>query len=281
MSLAARVAKLESKHKQVLRCPWCRFALHDAPPSLAKDYNVTPESVMKTKCWSCGTKYVVPLRDLNEHQRETLALIYNSHPSKQFVDERIHAALIWSRLYRSEITAYEQEKRAQTTRGNREHPRASYNRNYDSETWSDPNAKRERDRLEERALEFCQTQLERFKRLASGPESFPLDKTIEQIEHDYPTSGYDKQIDELLQSLGFEKYSQAASSLRSSLATCNLHLQNLKKREACEVVIWGEALPETVQEINFFAEQKQREINGQRPSPVVLSCALTSSTMIS
>ncbi len=69
---------------------------------------------------------------------------------------------------------------------------------------------------------------------------------------DFP---YDKLIDDFLQSLGFEKYSQATSSLRSALATCNLHLQNLKKREACEVVLWGAALDETVGELAFFAHE--------------------------
>jgi hypothetical protein len=67
----------------------------------------------------------------------------------------------------------------------------------------------------------------------------------------------------LLQSLGFEKYSQPASCLRSALATCNLHLQNLKKREACEIVLWNELLPETLAEVSFFEKEKERmvEIN--------------------
>src|SRR5450759_4892657 len=99
MRLASRVAQLESKHKQVLRCPWCRFALRDVPPSVVKQYSDAPDSVMRTRCWYCGTNYVVPLRDLNKQQREVLTLIYNSHPTKQFIDERVHAALIWSRLY--------------------------------------------------------------------------------------------------------------------------------------------------------------------------------------
>lgn len=50
------------------------------------------------------------LRGLNQYQREVTDLIYNSHPTKQFIDERIYAAHIWSSLYRSEIEAYEKEK---------------------------------------------------------------------------------------------------------------------------------------------------------------------------
>jgi hypothetical protein len=261
MNLVSRVAKLETKHKRILRCPWCRFALRDVPPPVVKHYSVTPDSVLKTTCWYCGTSYVIPLRDQNKQQREVLSLIHNSHPTKQFIDERVHAALIWSHLYHSEIKAYEETKREQTARGNRQQPTSPYSSGRGSGTWNDETAKRKFEMLEQRALEFCQAQLERFERLASGPESFPLDKTIEQIEQDYPTSGYDKQIDELLQSFGFEKYSQAASSLRSALATCNLHLQNLKKREACEVVIWGRSLPATLEEISFFELEKQREID--------------------
>jgi hypothetical protein len=261
MSLAARVANLETEHKRILRCPWCRFALRDVPPPVVKHYSVTPDSVLKTKCWYCGTSYVIPLRDQNKQQREVLSLIHNSHPTKQFIDERIHAALIWSHLYRSEVKEYEKAKQAQTGLANREHSSLPYNCTAGSDTWRDPKAKREREALEQRALEFCQAQLERFEHLAGGPESFPLDNTIEQIEKECPTSGYDKLIDDLLQSLGFEKYSQQASSLRSALATCNLHLQALKKREACEMVIWGEALPETVQESSFFEQEKQRETN--------------------
>jgi hypothetical protein len=249
MNLASRVAKLESKHKQVLRCTWCRFALHDTPPSRLKQYAVAANSVLRTKCWHCGTTYIIPLGSQNKQQREVLDLIHNSHPTKQFIDERVHAAHIWSRLYRSEVKEYEK-----TRQGNG--PRVSQER---SPSWRDQKTRREYEGREQQALEFYQAQLERFKRLADGPESFPLDKTIEQIEKECPTSGYDKLIDELLQSLGFEKYSQPASCLRSALATCNLHLQALKKREACEMVIWGEALPETVQESSFFEQEKQRE----------------------
>jgi hypothetical protein len=105
--------------------------------------------------------------------------------------------------------------------------------------------------------------------LAGESRSFPLDEAHKQIEEQYPTSSYDKAIDDIILKLGFEKYSQAASRLRSALAACNLHLQNLKKREACEVVIWGAALPETVSEIEFFERVKQTEIKGAFQYPLV------------
>lgn len=67
-------------------------------------------------------------------------------------------------------------------------------------------------------------------------------------------------MDDIIQGLGFEKYSTIASRLRSTLALCNLHLRDLKKREACEIVIWGKPLSETVDEINFFEQEKQHAI---------------------
>jgi hypothetical protein len=268
MSLAARVAKLESIQTRVLRCPWCRFALHSRVPT-AIETPVERADVLPTKCWFCGTKFVVPLPGLNARQREVLDLIYNSHPTKQFIDERVHAAGIWSYLYGSEVKKYERAKQGQTAQASQEH--SNYNRTHGSETWRDAKAKREGEELEQRALEFHQAQTERFKRLAGTSNSFPLDQALERIEKEYPTSSYDKAIDDIILSLGLEKYSQSASHLRSALAVCNLHLQNLKKREACEIVIWGEALPETVLEIGFFEEQKQREITETLPARLVAS----------
>ncbi len=78
-----------------------------------------------------------------------------------------------------------------------------------------------------------------------------------RLEQEYPSSSYDKAIDDIIIGMNFEKYSQQASGLRSALATFNLHLQNLKKREACEVAIWGEILSETLEEVRFFEREKQ------------------------
>lgn len=227
MSLASRIVKLEAKQKQVLRCPWCRFALREAPPTLTSLNR--PRDVMPTKCWHCGTQYVVPLGGLNEHQREVLALIYNSHPTRQFTDERVHAALIWFGLYRSEVKQYEREMRDQgLTESRSSHrvfrPAHAPNSLRNKKFW------REREDLEQRALDFSQEQLKRFKALAAGPESFPIDKTFEEIEKALPTSAYDHGIDELLQDVSFEKYSQSSSHLRSALATCNRHLQPQEAR---------------------------------------------------
>jgi hypothetical protein len=99
--------------------------------------------------------------------------------------------------------------------------------------------------------------MERFKKLANGPDSLPLDQELERIISEYPASGYDKTIDEVIQSLGLEKHCTAATRLRSALAVCNLHLRVCKTREACEMAIWGRPLPETTKEIDFFLQERQ------------------------
>lgn len=259
MSLASRVARLEMKRRQVLRCTWCRFLLIDVPQPVAQQYDNAPDSMMPTKCWFCGTRYLVPLRGLNSHQREAFDLIYNSHPTKQFTDERVHAAGIWSALYRSEVKKYERTKQEQGAQpGNLN---SAFDRAHDSGSGGDKKAKRRYEELVRQALDFHHAQTARFKRLVVGEVNpFPLDEALGQIEEEYPTSSYDKGIDDIVVGLGFEKYSPAASELRTVLATCNVHLQRLKKREACEVVIWDAALPETLLEIEFFEEEKRSEV---------------------
>jgi hypothetical protein len=181
------------------------------------------------------------MRGLSQYQREVADLIHNSHPTRQFIDERIYAAHIWSLLCRSEVKAYEKEKQRETY----EKPPT---------LWRDDKSKREHERLEQQAVEFGLAQHERFKRLANGPESFPLDKRFEEIDREYPKSGYNTKTDQLIESLGLQKYSQDASRVRSTIAVCNLHLQTLKKREACEIVLWGKVLDETLQETRFFEQ---------------------------
>jgi len=191
MHLAARVAKLEAKHKQVLRCLWCRFSLRDVPPQEQKRNIVAPDSIMPTQCWFCGTRFVVPLRRRNEHQREAAALIYNSHPTKQFTDERVHAARIWLQLYHSEVKRYEKSKQDQSNseRTGQSRSNLSYNRTHRSLSSKDEKAKRDRAELAQRAFEFHQAQTERFKKLANGPDTFPLDQALERIENEYATFG--------------------------------------------------------------------------------------------
>ncbi len=261
MRLSARLEKLEATHKQVLRCLWCRYSLRPVTSAGGKRSDARVEDFLLTRCWYCGTQYVVPVSGLNESQREAVELIYNSHPTKQFNDERVHTAGIWFSLYRSEVADYERSKQeeAERQRAIQNSPAPSYNRARGSLSAKEEKAKREREELKRKALEFREAQTKRFKRLARGPESFPVDQALEQLEKTLPRWGFDKTTEELVRSWGVEEYSPPASHLRSGIGTCNSHLLTLRKREACEVVLWGAALPETLEEIAFF-EQKKKEV---------------------
>src|SRR5713101_4061927 len=165
MSLASRIARLEIKHAHVLRCIWCRYTLGSVPAQVQRRYKAAPYSMLQAKCWYCGTKYGVPLRGLNEHQREATALLFNSHPSKQFTDERVHAASIWLALYRSEVEEYQQVKQKGTRHESGNHNRYSLSYSYPrgSLTLAEKKAKREREEVKQRAIEFSRSQTERFK----------------------------------------------------------------------------------------------------------------------
>jgi hypothetical protein len=163
-------------------------------------------------------------------------------------------------LHRPERKEYEKSK-ADLERCSPINHTPSQNRFRGSLTQKAEKAKKEDEELRLRAVEFHRDRMEHFKRLARGPDVFSLDETIKRIEAEYPTSSYDNEIRQLVQRLGIDEYSERASRLRSKLATCNSHLQNLKKREACELVIWGRSLPDTIGEIAFFELEKQSTID--------------------
>ncbi|HXD34046.1 MAG TPA: hypothetical protein VN643_23210 [Pyrinomonadaceae bacterium] len=262
MHLSARVAKLERSQQRILRCYWCRFALHSTIPT-TKPHLIDGSDRLPTKCWFCGTAFSVPLRGLNGHQREAIELIYNSHPTKQFIDERIHAAHIWFSLSLSgsEVQRYTKDKQLTDLKSTNPESR-NHESGYGSNSGIEAKAKRARQDLEERAKRFREVQMERFKKRANGPDSFPLDEVLEIIKGEYPTSGYDKSIDDLIVSLRLEKYSTTTTRLRSNLAVCNLHLRVCKAREACEIVLWKQPMNDTTEEINFFRQEKQKAIAG-------------------
>jgi len=204
----------------------------------------------------------VPLEGLNDPQREAVSLIYNSHPSRQFIDERVHAAHIWLRFSDSEVKKYEDSKVAPADGDARQKNYTRYGIMRRPLTLTEEKAKREQEERKQRAFEFHQCQTKRFKRLANGPESFPLDETLKQIQFADPSSRYYyDQIDEVILNHGFDKDSEVTRRAGSALDTCNYHLNNLKQREACELVLWDAALPQTLEEISFFEQENQRVIN--------------------
>jgi len=250
--LSRRLFKLEATHKRILRCPLCRYSLYDISPKQRERYAMEPASVLATKCWHCGTQYIVPLSRSDEHYRQAADLHYNSHPVKHFNDERVHAADLWLELSPSRKAEYEKERQEEADRSVQPRPtRPTPSPVRGPLTLKEKKEKEAREELKQRAQEFIRTKQEYFKRRARGPESFPLDETIKALDAER-VHAYSRSLEQEAEALGFEKYGEGVSHYRSQTATIRNSILTLRKREACEVVIWGKTLRDTIEEIAFF-----------------------------
>lgn len=252
MRLEYRVARLEAVHKWILRCAWCRYALTDLTPTRKDKYRAVTANIMATKCWYCGTPYVLKLSRTDKHYREAADLVHNSHPIKRLTVERIHAAELWLSLSKSEKEGYLKNREEKAER--KASPRPTSQQAY--RPTIRPNAKErkaqaERDDLRDRARVFIQDRQEEFKRRAGRTEPFPIDETLKALEASRCHS-FDSAIKEEAKSLGLDEGGQPFYSYTSHIATIRNFILELKKREACEVMLWGAALPETLEEIAFF-----------------------------
>lgn len=250
--LSRRLTKLEVTHKRILRCPLCRYSLQDVSPKLRKRYAAQPASVLATKCWHCGAQYIVPLPRSDEHYRQAADLHYNSHPIKHFNDERVHAADLWLDLSPSQKAEYEKERQEEANRlVQARATRPTFSTVRGPLTLKEKKEKEAREELKQRAQEFIRAKQEYFKCRARAPESFPLDETIKALDADR-VHAYSRSLEQEAEALGFEKYGQGVNHYRSQTATIKNAILTLRKREACEVVIWGKVLSDTAQEIAFF-----------------------------
>jgi hypothetical protein len=249
-SLSRKLTRLEATHKQILRCLWCRYALHEITPSSKRRFHARPGTLLSTKCWFCGTSYVVPLPRDDEHYRKAADLFYNSHPIKRYNDERMHAAELWLHLAFSHKEKYELAQREEAEKASQPVRQPAYQ----SAGKLSPKERREKDEREEtkrRAHEFIDRKRERLKRRANGPESFPLDETIEALDAG-KVSAYSEQMYREAEELGLEKHKAGFYHYQSKVVTVKSCILKLKKREACEGLIWGVALPDTLEEIAYF-----------------------------
>jgi hypothetical protein len=249
--LSRRLAKMEAMHKQVLRCAWCRYSLYSVPAKQQKVHAANPATYLTTKCWYCGTPYIITLKRTDKHYREAYDLIHNSHPIKRLTDERIHAAELWLPLAESEKEKYLKERAEEAERKDKPAPRRlAYQPSIRPNT-KERKARAERDDLQARARAFVQAKQEEFKRRAGRTESFPIDKTLEGLEAGRCHS-YDKELKEEAKALGLEESRQPFYNYTQRITTVRNAILDLRKREACEVVVWGAALPTTLEEIAFF-----------------------------
>lgn len=251
-NLTRRLNKLEDTHKRILRCAWCLYSLRDISSSQKSRYQAQPAGVLSTKCWHCGTPYILRLTGIGEHYPEAADLVHNSHPVKRLMDERIHAAELWLPLSKSKQEDYlkDQQEKVERKTSLRPASRQAYQTTI-RPTAQERKVKAERDDLEARARMFIQVKQEKFKRRAGRTEPFPIDETLEALEAGRVHS-YDKVIEAEAEALGFEKYGEGANHYRHQTVMVKNSILDLRKRGVCEVVIWGEALPNTLDEIAFF-----------------------------
>lgn len=265
MNLNARLTKLEATHKKILRCVFCRFSLRDIPPSRRPQYTDSGDFLL-VKCWTCGSRYFISLEGKSERQREIKKFIYTSHPTKAYNDERVHAAILWWVLSASQVKKYRLDKqRRRADAESRKHGVSPAQRDYRSPrdmTATQRKAEREKEALSKQAIEFHRKERERWKRLARGPESFPIDETLRKIEARYKLENYGEQIKEYVRQAGLpvddNQYSEALNNFKVASVVFHHHLSVLKKREACEVVLWGQAEANTLEEIAFFETRLKR-----------------------
>jgi hypothetical protein len=190
-------------------------------------------------------------------------LIYTSHPSRQFIDERVHAAVIWYSASDSQVNEYQKAREQLDSKD----AGRNYSRSVDGKvrfrtsTREERRRRREREELKRQAIEFLRVQMDRTERLAlaKGPESFPLDETIKQIQEQYDEMRYRS---DFTKKTRLDCNHPVPFALASSLELCVPSLRKLKQREACENVLWGAALPDTLREIKFFEQEIEDAING-------------------
>lgn len=225
MKIDSVISKLEVRARITLRCDWCRYALHDTPPSKQKRYAADPKSHIKVSCPYCGTEFTVDLSSCDE--REATILYYKHGNGVVYRDERVFAATHWliqTRLlkrWRSgdlDKEKFEARKKAKVQN--------SYQQR--SEKKKEDRYTRERAEIKERAYSFLQRAHQKEEK-EYAPHTFPLAAEVEGIEKP-DTSGW---IPGTYKKMGFEE-SIARKVLYSAYVM-----------EACERVLWSEVLAAT------------------------------------
>jgi hypothetical protein len=253
-NLTRRLAKLEDTHKRILRCVWCLYSLREITTTQKSRYQAQPAGALATKCWYCGTPYIIRLELADEHYREAADLVHNSHPVKRLTVERIHAAELWLSSARSEKEKYLKRREEEAERKANPAPRQQTYQPTIRPNAQERKAQAERDDLKTRAQVFVQAKHEEIKRRAGRTEPFPIDEALQALES-VRVHSYDKTIEAEAEALGLEKSRQPYYHYTAHLVTIRNAILDLRKREACEVVIWGKSLPSTLEEIVFFEAQ--------------------------
>lgn len=226
MNLSTRLNTLEGNTRKALWCLWCRYNLRTTPP-LAKGAPDTEH--IKAKCWFCGTSYNVPTEGRSDKLVEAQQLVILSHPTKLFNDERVHAAKLWiDYALAFPLIPYYQ---------GREIPRAR-------------ELSKKAQARKEAAEAFHNSRMEAFRQKANGPAAFPIDLALDKIKSEHDPQRI---------TLPADAPPSHHAEIKGSISRINVFLEALRSAAACELVLWGEVLPETKAEIDYFeTEQKER-----------------------
>jgi hypothetical protein len=220
VNLSTRLNNLEAKRK-AFWCAWCRYSLKtttryplDSPE---------PDHI-KAKCWFCGNPYGIPTGGFSPKLKEAIAVVATSHPTRQFIDERVHTAKLWIDFFSCmPLSPYYQ--------GTANVPA--------------PGLSKRRQLLKAAAEAYHGQQMERFKLMVNGPESFPIDAALEKIK----SACRDVTVPS---DIPFACQPEAGKVIKEIAR----YLHIAKSSAACELVLWGQVLPETQAEITFFEREQ-------------------------
>jgi hypothetical protein len=256
MTLETRLTKLEAKRKAILRCLWCQYSLRPLlPKEIKADFDGTGE-LLAGKCWFCGTSFNVFLAGKDKYEREVTSIVCTSHPSRRFTEERVHTAFIYYR----QLLEIQKHVSAMAGRSvsNRSHQPSSAKPGTGFSTPTAERRKREREELERKAIEFRRTAIERIRLVAKGPESFPIDQAISQIQEECHMWRFTIGFTEML---GLDMNDQSRFDLEETIDPLVSYLRARKTQGVCSMVLWGIIPGEILSEIKSAEQQIQTEFD--------------------
>lgn len=224
MKLAARMEKLKARAKVACRCDWCLYALVDTLPSRQKSPAAEPATSLNIKCWWCGTVYRTPLSN-DKHVREAQTIYGLRAEGDYYRKEKVYAAKAWHnghmviQWWRS--GKMEEHERKSDARTNRQPQKLSRQQQAQAE-------------LKDRAEKF-KARMKAEEQEKYGPATFKLVATIGEVNKFY----FDPYRFGWCPGEVGKKMSPAEVVARRALYWGHV-------MEACEVVLWGKVLPETV-----------------------------------
>lgn len=222
MRLGARLAKIEEKAAQVIRCAWCRVSLIDDHQQKARGRTVTADYIMRS-CPFCGNEFKVGLEGLTARERESIVLWAYMYSGETYRDARAYAAQEWwtCRAWVRLLTTPPAEARRRLAERNNPGKADRY--------------ALERAELKAEADRLKKAEMRRQRRLY-GPRTFPLVETLRGLK-------------ERLKELQQPRYVPGRVFVTPAEKLAREVLIYARCMEACELVLWGAVEPETAAQI--------------------------------